>query len=100
MLKAKPRLRIAGRGGHLRVRQRGDFAADPSRSLREVCRASVAIEKTLAEAIGRGRASGMSWQELGRVLGATHRATDRTALIAALAENRRGLLEHLLDGTS
>jgi len=55
MLTTRPRLRIAGQGAGLRVRQRGDWAADKSASLRESCRASIAIEKTIAEAIG-GRA--------------------------------------------
>jgi hypothetical protein len=42
----------------------------------------------------------MSWQELGRVLGATDRAADKTALVDALARNRHALLDHLLDGTT
>jgi hypothetical protein len=100
MLTAKPRLRIVGQGAGLRVRQRGDWAADKSAALLESSRASIATEKTLAEAIGRARAVGMSWAELGRVLGATDQADTKQTLIDALADNRRAVLEHLLRGTT
>jgi hypothetical protein len=100
VLTAKPRLRIVGQGAGLRVRQRGNWAADKSAALRESCRASIAIEKTLVEAIGRARAIGMSWAELGRVLGATDHADNKQTLIDALADNRRAILEHLLGGTT
>ena len=100
MLTTRPRLRIAGQGAGLRVRQRGDWAADKSASLRESCRASIAIEKTIAEAIGRARECGMSWAEVGRVLGAADQANTKQAVIDALADNRRAVLEHLLRETT
>ena len=96
MLSKRPGLRIAGQGTGLRVRRRGDWGADTSASLREACRASVAIEKTLVEAIGRARANGMSWVEVGRVLGATAQGDTKQAVIDALADNRRVLLKQLL----
>jgi len=67
---------------------------DPSTSLSEACRASVAIEKTLAEAIGRARVSGMSWNEIGEALGATDHADSKEQLVDALADHRRALLQH------
>jgi hypothetical protein len=100
MLTTRPRLRIAGHGTGLRVRQRADWTAYTSASLRESCRASVAIEKTLAEAIERARARGMSWPEVGRVLGATDDADTKQAVIDALVDNRRAILERLLRQTA
>jgi hypothetical protein len=99
MLAAKPRLQFVGQGTGLRVRQRGDWTTDISASLRESCRASIAIEKTLAEAIGRARAGGMSWAEVGRVLGVAEQAEAKDALIRALADSRRAVLEHQLRQT-
>jgi hypothetical protein len=64
MLRTKPRLRIVGQGARLRVRQRGDWAVDVATSLSEPCRASIAIEKALAEAIVRARGSGMTWNKV------------------------------------
>ena len=100
MLTAKPRLRIVGHGKGLRVRQRGDWAADTSASLRESCRASIAIEKTLAQAVGRAHASGMSWAEVGRALGIAEQAETKRALIDALDDSRRAVLEHLVVATA
>jgi hypothetical protein len=68
MLTVSPRLRIRKHGRCLRVRRRG--ASTQSASLRGSCRASMAIEKTLVQAIGTARATGMSWNHIGRVLGA------------------------------
>jgi hypothetical protein len=100
MLTTKPRLRIVGHGARLRVSQRGDWTVDMSASLRESCRASVAIDKTLAEAIGRARGDGMPWAEVGRVLGATDQAATKQDTIDALAASRRAVLEHLLRVTT
>jgi hypothetical protein len=68
--------------------------------LRESWPASIAIDKTLAEAIARVRATGVSWAEVGHLLGATDEAQTRQDLIDALAANRRSVLEHLLRETS
>jgi len=99
MLHTKPRLRIVGRGPRLRVRQTGDWGIDAPTSLSEPCRASTAIEKALAEAIGHARGSGMSWTEIGESLGATDGADSKEQLVDALVDQRRTLLEHLLRGT-
>jgi hypothetical protein len=100
VLGTTPRLRFVGRGGSLRVRQRGDWTAGTADLLRESCRASTAIDKTVAQAIVRARASGTSWSEIGRVLGASDQAETKRALIDAIADNRRAALEHLLRTTT
>jgi hypothetical protein len=92
----EPRLRIRGHGRRLRVRQRGNWCIDQSASLSESCRASVAVDKTLAQAIARARGTGMSWHTIGRTLGAIDHAETKNQLIDALADNRRALLQHLL----
>jgi hypothetical protein len=99
MLTVNPRLRIRGHGRRLRVRRRGNWCIDQSATLRESCRASMAIEKTLMQAIGTARATGMSWNHIGRVLGATDAAESRQQLIDALVDNRRTALGHLLRET-
>jgi hypothetical protein len=96
MVHTRPRLRISGHGRHLRIRQRGNWCIDQSASLSESCRASIAIDKTLAQAIGVARATGMPWKTIGRTLGATDDAQNRQQLIDALTNNRRAVLEHLL----
>jgi hypothetical protein len=96
MLHTGPRLRISGRGSRLRVRQRGNWSTDESASLIESCRASMAIDKALVQAIGRARTSGMSWKSIGRVLGAAEDAENKQQLIDALTGNRRAALQHLL----
>ena len=100
MMSSEPRLRIRGHGRRLRVRRRGNWCIDQSASLSESCRASMAIEKSLVEAIGVARATGMSWSEIGRVLGATAAADSKEAVIAALVESRRIRLQHLLRETT
>ena len=83
MLTATPRLRIVGHGSRLRVRTKGDWPANSVGALRESCRASVAVDKAVAEAINGARVAGLSWPEIGRVLGVDADATDRRALIDA-----------------
>jgi hypothetical protein len=95
-LTRKPRVRIRGRGNHLRVGLRGDWKADPVSGLRESCRSSVAIEKAVAEAIRVSRGAGVSWAEIGRTLGVAEDAADKESLIDAFAASRRGILDHLL----
>jgi len=60
-------LRLRGSGEHLRLRVAK--ARDPLANVRECCRASVAIEKALGEAIRDALADGHSWPEVGRSLG-------------------------------
>jgi hypothetical protein len=60
-------LRLSGSGEHLRLRVAK--AADPLANLRECCRASIAVDKALGEAIRSALATGHSWAEVGHVLG-------------------------------
>jgi hypothetical protein len=96
MLLERRRLRISGQGRRLRVRQRGSWRIDQSAWLSESCRASIAIDKTLVQAIGRARSTGMSWNSIARTLGATDRAENKQQLIEGLTNNRRAALQHLL----
>jgi hypothetical protein len=60
-------LRLRGSGDHLRLRVAK--APDPIANVRECCRASVAVEKALGEAIRDALAAGHNWAEVGHVLG-------------------------------
>jgi hypothetical protein len=95
-LTTKPRVRIRGRGNHLRVGLRGDWNSDPIGGLRESCRSSVAIEKAIAEAIRLSRDAGVSWAEIGQTLGVAEDAADKESLIDAFADSRRAILDHQL----
>ena len=79
-----PRVRIAGHGNKQASRSdEGDW--NTLMALRESCRASVAVEKAVAEAIQSARTAGMSWDEIGRTLGVAEHADDKTALIGAFS---------------
>jgi len=84
-----PRIRLTGHGDRLRLRQRGRWQQDPLEAVRECCRASMAVEKALGEAIRAAAASGASWQEVGRVLGVAETAESEEDVMDALAKNRR-----------
>jgi len=60
-------LRLRGSGEHLRLRVAK--APDPLANVRECCRASVAVEKAIGEAIRDAIAAGESWAEVGQALG-------------------------------
>lgn len=60
-------LRLRGSGEHLRLRVAK--APDPLATVRECCRASVAVEKALGEAVRDALAAGHSWAEVGQALG-------------------------------
>ena len=100
MVRTKPRVRIRGRGDHLRVRLDGDWAGDPLAGVAESCRSSVAVDKALAEAVQHSRAAGVSWDEIGRSLGVGEDAPDREAVIKALGDTRRARVEYLLRNIS
>ena len=89
MLTQAPRVRLTGRGDRLRLRQRGEWKQDPLQAVRECCRASMAIEKALGEAVRAAIASGASWQEVGRALGVAEAAESDRDVIEALAETKR-----------
>jgi hypothetical protein len=84
-----PRIRLTGRGDRLRLRQRGEWQQDPLQDVRECCRASMAVEKALGEAVRAALASGASWQEVGHVLGVAEAAQSKHDLIEAFAETKR-----------
>jgi hypothetical protein len=63
-----PTLRFRGSGEHLRLRVA--TVPEPLTNVRECCRASVAVEKALGEAIRNALAAGRSWAEVGQALGA------------------------------
>ena len=67
-------LRFRGAGEHLRLR----VGRGPDRlaNVRECCRASVAVEKALGEAIRDARAAGHSWAEVGHALGVEAKTSD------------------------
>ena len=60
-------LRFRGGGEHLRLRVAP--VPDPLTNVRECCRASVAVEKALGEAIHDALAAGRSWTQVGHALG-------------------------------
>jgi hypothetical protein len=96
MLTATPRVRIVGHGTRLRVRTRGDWAGNALVALRESCRASVAVDKAIAEAMQRAHADGMSWQEIGQALGVAEHAEAKETLIDGFADSRRAILARQL----
>ncbi len=59
-------LRLRGSGEHRRLRVAK--APDPLADVRECCRASVAVEKALGEAIRDAIAAGHTWAQVGQVL--------------------------------
>jgi hypothetical protein len=60
-------LRLRGSGEHLRLRIAK--APDPLANVRECCRASVAVEKAMGEAIREALTAGHGWAEVGQALG-------------------------------
>ena len=89
MLTQAPRIRLTGRGDRLRLRRRGEWQQDPLQAVSECCRASMAIEKALGEAVRAAIASGASWQKVGRVLGVADAAQSDQDVIEAFAETKR-----------
>ena len=89
VLAQAPRLRLSGHGERLRLRQRGPWHQEPLEAVRECCRASMAVDKALGEAIREARAAGASWPDVGRVLGVAENAETEQDVIAALAEMKR-----------
>ena len=71
---SRPMLRFKGAGEHLRLRL--DGAADPLANVRECCRASVAVEKALGEAVRDALAAGHTWAEVGHALGVEAETSD------------------------
>jgi len=61
-----PKLRFRGSGENLTLRVAP--ASDPLATVHECCRAAVAVEKALGEAIREAIATGHSWAEVGHAL--------------------------------
>ena len=62
-----PTLRLRGSGGNLRLRVA--TGPDPLTTVSECCRASLAVDKALGEAIRGALATGHTWAEVGLALG-------------------------------
>ena len=89
MLGGTKRLRFAGHGTRLRLRTRGDWDHDPLDGVRECCRASMAVDKALGEAIQRSVAGGASWRDVGNALGVSETANSDREVMDALAASQR-----------
>lgn len=81
---SKTTLRFKGAGERLRLRVA--TVRDPLTNVRECCRASVAVEKALGEAVRDALAAGHSWAEIGQVLGVE--ASSATGVHDEYAESR------------
>jgi hypothetical protein len=57
--------------------------------VRECCRASLAVDKALGEAVREAIATGSSWKDIGRALGVADDAQTDQDLINALADTKR-----------
>lgn len=84
-----PHLRLSGHGERLRLRQRGHWQQDPLEAVRECCRASMAVEKALGEAVRGALAAGASWSDVGRILGVAEDVETEQDVIEALATMKR-----------
>lgn len=91
------RIRLSGQGGRLRLRQRGRWGQDASEDLRECCRASMAMDKALGEAIRDAITGGVRWQDLSRTLGVSEASQSKSELIDRLAANRREVWRRYLE---
>ena len=85
----EPRLRLRGHGGRLRLHASSSDDTDPLALLRECCRASVAVEKAMGEAVSSARAAGRGWDEIARVLAVPGDATTSADVMKARAELQR-----------
>jgi len=89
MVGGTKRLRFVGHGAGLRLRTRGDWEHDYLDGIRECCRASMALDKALGEAIRRSVAGGASWGDIGRALGVSETADTDAEVMDALAASKR-----------
>lgn len=88
MLAQAPRLRLSGHGPRLRLRTLGRWRHDPLEDVRECCRASMAVDKALGEAVREAIKTGSSWRDVGRALGASEDADTEADVIDAFAESK------------
>jgi hypothetical protein len=97
MMAQTRRIRLSGQGGRLRLQHRGGLGRDPLEDLRECCRASMAMDKALGEAIRDASTAGARWQDISRTLGVSEAAQSESELIDMLAANRREVWRRYLD---
>jgi hypothetical protein len=97
MMAQTRRIRLSGRGGRLRLRQRGRWGQDALEDLRECCRASMAMDKALGEAIRDAITAGERWQDISRTLGVSEDAQSESELIDRLAANKREVWRRYLE---
>jgi hypothetical protein len=98
MNSSEPRLRLRGRGRHLRLRASTGDDGDPLAMVRECCRASVAVEKAMGEAVSSARSAGTGWGEIAEALGAPVAGATRGEVIDARVELQRLLWERFWPG--
>lgn len=100
MITGEPRLRLRGRGRHLRLRASNGVDGDPLALVRECCRARVALEKALGEAVSSAHSAGTGWGEIAKALGAPGAVTTRREVIDARVEQQRSVWERFWPGGS
>ncbi|WP_133787752.1 hypothetical protein [Kribbella sp. VKM Ac-2571] len=86
MLTRTPQLRISGHGAGLRLRHPGSWQRDPLQAVHECCRASIALDKALGEAVREALATGASWRDIGLALGVSENAETHQDVINALGQ--------------
>jgi hypothetical protein len=91
MMTRTPQLRISGHGAGLRLRHRGSWQRDPLQAVQECCRASIALDKALGEAVRQALATGASWRDIGQALGVTENAETDQDVINALGQAKRAV---------
>ena len=97
MMAQTRRIRLSGQGGRLRLQHRGGWGQDTLEDLRECCRASMAMDKALGEAIRDAITAGARWQDISRTLGVSEAAQSESELIDGFAANRREVWRRYLE---
>ncbi len=88
------RLRLSGHGTGLRLRTLGRWRHDPLDDVRECCRASMALDKALGEAVHEAVATGASWRDVGQALGVSEDAKTEADVIGSLASSKQAVWKH------
>jgi hypothetical protein len=85
------RPRLSGRGNRIRFHPPSTWQQHPLEGIRESFRSSIAIEKALGENVQRARATGHSWEDIGRALDVVEDARDASDVIAGLTRAKANL---------
>ena len=91
MLVTDKRLRLSGSGTRVRIHKRGNWRDDQVDGLKVCWRATIGMEKALGEAIRQARDAGVSWEQIGRVLGVAETANNETDVREAVIIARRAM---------